>query len=290
MQMGVSQTLDVPGYNVVQILGSGARSTIWQIRDPGENRDYALKRVVKRDNSDDRFFEQVINEYRIGSRLDHPSIRKIYKIRKIRKWLKVREMHLIMEFCRGESLQGDRPESLHRTLRIFSRVAAALAYMNARGYVHADMKPSNIIVAGDGTVKIVDLGQACTIGTVKQRIQGTPDFIAPEQVNRQPLDARTDVFNFGASLYWTLTGQAIPTAMPKKGEVTLRHEMNVTPPEKINPNVTPPLSKLITDCIEFNQSRRPASMKETASRLDLIIRSLENQNRAGAKSRPASNA
>ncbi len=280
--MVTSKTLDIPGYEVVQLLGNGARSTIWKIRARREDEYYALKRVVKRDSSDARFFQQAINEHQIGSQLDHPVIRHIYKIRKIRKFFRVSEIQLIMEYCRGQSLQADRPESVVKTMRIFSRVAAALSYMNSRGFVHADMKPNNVIVADDETVKIVDLGQACPIGTVKQRIQGTPDFIAPEQVNRNPLDARTDVFNFGASLYWTLTGQAIPTAMPKRGEVTLKNEMKVVPPRKLNPRITPAIEKLIIDCIEFSPTRRPESMKEVASRVDLIVRSLENNKRPTA--------
>ena len=70
--------------------------------------------------------------------------------------------------------------------------------MNSRGYVHADTKPNNIIVSAKGTVKIIDLGQSCPLGTIKERIQGTPDFIAPEQVNRRPLARRVRPYVIGA--------------------------------------------------------------------------------------------
>ena len=71
-----------------------------------------------------------------------------------------------------------------------------------------------------GEVKVIDFGQSCRIGTVKERIQGTPDYIAPEQVARRPITSQTDVFNLGATLYWALTGQDIPTlyTVNKKGE------------------------------------------------------------------------
>jgi serine/threonine-protein kinase len=146
--------------------------------------------------------------------------------------------------------------------------------MNAAGWVHADLKPNNIVVDDGGTVKIIDLGQSCPIGKIKQRIQGTPDYIAPEQVQRQPLDARTDVYNLGATIYWVLTGKAIPTAMPKKGVATLKDDMSVVPPEKHNPLVPPALSKLVVDCIEVLPSRRPQNMNVVASRLDMVRRAL----------------
>lgn len=276
------RTLEVPGYQVMEFLGSGARSTIWRLRDRQSGSSYALKRVIKRGAKDAKFLEQAINEYEVGRDLDHDCIRRIYKLRRVKKWLSLREIHLLMEYCEGHTIQQRRPEDVREAVRVFIQVAKALAYMNARGYVHADMKPNNIMVADGEIVKIIDLGQSCPLGAVKQRIQGTPDFIAPEQVNRNPLDARTDVFNFGASLYWTLTGQAIPTAMPKRGEVTLKNEMKVVPPRKLNPRITPAIEKLIIDCIEFSPTRRPESMKEVASRVDLIVRSLENNKRPTA--------
>ena len=110
--------------------------------------------------------------------------------------------------------------------------------------------------------------------TVKQRIQGTPDFIAPEQVQRQPLDARTDAYNFAAALYWTLTGQPIPTILPREGAVTLKADMTYIPPEELNRAVPPALSKLIIDCIEVRPSRRPGSMREVAGRLSLILHTM----------------
>ena len=126
-------------------------------------------------------------------------------------------------------------------------------------------------------MKIIDMGQSCPVGTIKERIQGTPDFIAPEQVHRRPLDGRTDAFNLGAALYWTLTGRAIPTALPRRGAVTLVSEMAVMRPEELNDEVTQPLSKLVMDCIEPMPDKRPASMNEVVSRLGLIAHTLRKR-------------
>lgn len=273
--MSTVQTLEVPGYQVVEFLGSGARSTIWRVRDRSGSQEFALKRVVKRHVSDYRFLEQAINEYEVGSKLDHPVIRRIYRIRRLKRWLRLREVHLLMEFCEGKTVQSARPQSLPEVIRIFTQVGEAMAYMNSRGYVHADMKPNNIIVAPDGMVKIIDLGQSCPIGTVKQRIQGTPDYIAPEQVHRRPLDARTDVFNFAASLYWTLTGKAIPTLLPKKGGYQLMTDSSIVPPDALNPEVPASVGKLVTDCLKINPAHRPVAVTDVVARMNLIRHALK---------------
>jgi serine/threonine-protein kinase len=296
MMMSTIQTLEVPGYQVVQFLGSGAASTIWQVRDRGDNREFALKRVLRRHASDYRFLEQAINEYEVGSELDHPVVRRIYRIRRVKRWLRLVEVQLLMELCEGSTVQslftrgasqgnsGDPPSShaagyrlpwegppfIAEVVRIFLQVGDAMAYMNSRGIVHADMKPNNILVGPGGSVKIIDLGQSCPIGTVKQRIQGTPDYIAPEQVHRRPLDARTDVFNFGASLYWTLTGKAIPTFLPKKGGYQVLTDLSISPPESLNPAVPVSLGKLVIDCLKISSSQRPANMGDVVARMKLI--------------------
>ncbi len=266
----------MPGYQVVEFLGTGARSTIWRVRHRQTQEQFALKQVLRQPGDDSRYIGQALNEYEVGRHLDHPTIRRYLKVRKVRRWFSVHELHLVMELCEGTNCQSSRPTDLRRTVAIFHEVAAALAHMHARGYVHADMKPNNIMIDGRGKVKIIDLGQSCPIGTVKERIQGTPDFIAPEQVHRRPLDGRTDVFNFGAALYWVLTGQAIPTVLPKQSTgIQLVSEMAVTPPVEYRPEVPGALNKLVLDCIEMRPSHRPQAARELVGRLDMIAHTLD---------------
>ncbi|MCK4625415.1 MAG: serine/threonine protein kinase [Phycisphaerae bacterium] len=273
--------LRIQGYEVLEYLGSGARSTIWRLRDNKTGRFCALKRIVRQTGDDNRYFGQALNEFNVAANFDHPAIRKYHRVRKLRSFVKLREMRLFMELCPGSSCQSERPTDVVRTAKIFLAVAEALVHIHSRWFVHADIKPNNIIAADDGTVKIIDFGQSCPIGTVKERIQGTPDFIAPEQVYRRPLDGRTDVFNFGASLYWTLTGQAIPTTLPKKtSNVPMISDLRAKPPEELNDKVPTPLSRLVMDCIEPDPIRRPQSAKDVFVRLDLITHALNRKNHA----------
>ena len=276
-----SGALKVPGYKIIQLLGNGAGSTIWQIRHISTGQFYALKRVIKRERSDFRYIEQVEIEYANLLKLDHPNLRKVHNLKRIRRWLAVSEVQLMMEYCSGDTIQNARPQSIPKVIAIFNDVASVLEHMNSRGIIHADTKPNNILLTDDGGVKVIDLGQSCTVGTVKDRIQGSPDFIAPEQVHRQPLDARTDVFNFGASLYWTLTGRAIPTILPQTDTIRMKREHVLHPIAELNPNVPAALTKLVEDCIEPLPARRPESMKGVISRLGLVSLTLERKARDG---------
>ncbi len=264
-----SKKLNVPGFAVVKFLGNGARSTIWQLRQHQTGVMFALKRIVKTEANDERFFRQAVNEHDVAQNFDHPVIRKIHRLQRVRRLFRLKEIRMLMELCEGVTLQDNRPESVAEIIGIFLKVADGITHVHSRGFIHADLKPNNILVGTNGVVKIIDLGQSCPIGKIKDRVQGTPDYIAPEQVERRPLDVRTDVFNFGATMYWVLTGQAIPTVLPKRNGVMLKAAMVPTPAEQINPAVPMPLSKLVIECVELLPERRPQTIKAVASRLEL---------------------
>ena len=138
-----------------------------------------------------------------------------------------------------------------------------------------DIKPNNIIIADNGSIRIIDLGQSCRHGTVKPRIQGTPDYIAPEQVKRKPLGPTTDVFNLGATMYWALTGKHVPTLIPKQTDM-VDLVYNAGPegflsPHQIKPKIPVGVSNLIMDCVKSDPRERPANMNTLISRLDLLI-------------------
>jgi serine/threonine-protein kinase len=137
--------------------------------------------------------------------------------------------------------------------------------------VHCDLKPINIICTRSAQIKIIDFGQSCKIGTVKERIQGTPDYIAPEQVMRQPVTQQTDVFNLGATMYWTVTGRHIPTlyTVNKKGENSFLLDTRIDAPIDINPRTPQGLSNVIVESISTRASKRPSDMDAVLQRLEL---------------------
>jgi len=186
--------------------------------------------------------------------------------------VKVTEAFLVMELFDGTPLEIRPPSSIPDILDTFTQAAQGLKALHAAGWVHCDIKPNNILRSDSGHVKVIDFGQACKIGTVKERIQGTPDYIAPEQVARRPISIQTDVFNLGATLYWVLTGRNIPTlyTVNKKGVNSFVLHATIPNPSELNPRVPAALSRLTMDMVATQQSKRPADMDQVIQRLELV--------------------
>jgi serine/threonine-protein kinase len=267
--------LSVGDFTIIRRIGNGARSTIYLATDETDGTLVALKRLTYEKPEDHRVFEQTENEFKVAQRIDHPYVRKCYRLRKIRSMFRVREMLLSMEHFEGKTLEESTTLSLGDVLLVFRMVATGLNAMHTAGYIHCDMKPNNILINKSGAIKIIDLGQSCPIGTTKSRIQGTPDYIAPEQVKRRTLGPRTDVFNLGATMYWALTGKNVPTLIPKKIAAVGRYEPQKTyAPHELKKQIPIGVSKLVMDCVKQDSAERPGSMMEVISRLDLLIHSI----------------
>jgi eukaryotic-like serine/threonine-protein kinase len=273
-------------YEVLERLGEGARSVIYAVSDPVTKQIYALKHVVRAEPKDIRFIEQMQAEYEVSKNFTHPSLRRTYELKIIKTMLvKIAEAYLVMEMFDGHPLDERRkakPTSTADYLDIidtFVQAAGALKAMHDMGYAHCDIKPNNILKNDKGQVKVIDFGQSCKIGTVKERIQGTPDYIAPEQVDRLPISAQTDVFNLGATLYWALTEKNIPTryTVNKKGENSFLVDERIPTPQDLNPTVPTPLSALAMEMTASKAKKRPAGMEEVVRRLELVRHVLKKQ-------------
>ncbi|MBL0927204.1 MAG: serine/threonine protein kinase [Phycisphaerales bacterium] len=273
------------GFTVIAEVGRGAASTIYVVQDPSAKQIWALKHVALNTPKDQRFVDQAYAEYEVAQKVRNPLIRHIEKVIKSRELLSVKEVFLLMEYVDGVSVERHPPASLSQAVDVFRQTARALDHMHQCGYVHADMKPNNIVLTETGAVKIIDLGQACAVGTVKERIQGTPDYIAPEQVHRRAITPKTDIYNLGATMYWVLTQRHIPTAMPKGDSlVSSLDDQFIEKPQPVsllNPRVPAALGELIMHCVEVNPDLRPASMREVADRLDEVYRALSGPAPAG---------
>ena len=260
-------------YEVLERLGEGARSVIYAVSDPRTRQVYALKHVLRVDKKDDRFIEQMETEFEVSRHFTHPNLRRSFELKIVRNILmQPREAFLLMELVDGRPLDVRPPRDMVEIVDTFIQAAQGLKAMHSLGYAHCDIKPNNILRADQGKVKIIDFGQACKIGTVKERIQGTPDYIAPEQVARRPISVQTDVFNLGATIYWVVTGTNIPTlyTVNKKGDNSFLLDQTIQTPVDLNPAVPPGLSNLVMECISTRPAKRPADMDQITMRLELI--------------------
>lgn len=265
----------IEGYKVLDELGRGAASIIYLVQDPKSKQIYALKHVQKNTDKDQRFVDQAELEYKTSQSLDHPAFRKIPKMQKQGSFLSSKGIILLMELVDGVAADKAPPKTFADAVDVFQQVAEGLAHMHDKGFVHADMKPNNVVICEGNKVKVIDLGQSCKIGTVKERIQGTPDYIAPEQVHRRPITPQTDVYNLGATMYWMLTRQKVPTALATEDSLmgSLDDSMMEKPKPviELNPRVDGKLSDLIMECVEVDADDRPGSMHDVADRLNLIL-------------------
>lgn len=204
--------LSLPGFELLGKIGQGGMATVWKARQLSLDRLVAIKVLSPRLASDPADVERFHAECRSAAMLKHPGIVQVYDAM-VHKGLYC----LIMEYVAGESL-GSRIRRKKRmtedeVLFVLEHVAQALAYAwKTTGLIHCDIKPDNILIDSDGSIKITDLGLATTLGgmsliTQTEEIMGTPQYMSPEQISgAPPLDTRTDIYSMGATVYQMLTG------------------------------------------------------------------------------------
>ena len=146
MSTKLAQPRKIGTYNVLAKLGEGAASVLYAVQNPKTKQVSALKHVIKTDEKSQRFLDQVEQEYAIGSKLDHKTIRKLTKLIRHRKMFKITAVSMIMELVDAMTLDQQLPKNHAQAVVIFSQVARGLAHMHERGFVHADIKPNNVLI------------------------------------------------------------------------------------------------------------------------------------------------
>jgi eukaryotic-like serine/threonine-protein kinase len=247
-------------YSILGTLGKGAHSTILHVRRGADSREYALKLVPIDAPADDKFLDQAKHEFRVAQMLNHPNLIKIYCLDLKRNLLfKVKKAEVLIEHVNGKTLDAV-PVPLDQLVPVFAQVAAGLAHMHRRNVFHADLKPNNILYGKRGEVKIIDYGLAWIKGEPKDRVQGTPEYMAPETAKSKVISERTDIYNLGATMYRITTLKLPPSVMP--GTESLRigaktFTQMLTPVQELNKAVPTRLAELVHRCLSYDPERRP---------------------------------
>ncbi len=214
---GSMSELQIGKFQVVGTLGSGAHSKILHVRRAADGKNYALK-VVPIDGPDDqKFFDQAQHEFRVAQMLRHPNLIKVYALETVKDWLfRVRKVHILIEYVNGKTLDACPRIPLPMMVQVFERVADGMVHMHRRGVYHSDLKPNNILLSRAGDVKIIDFGLA-RLEERGQRIAfQVPEYIAPEQAKHKMVNERTDIYNFGATMYRMLTFRLPPSVLSEQ--------------------------------------------------------------------------
>jgi serine/threonine-protein kinase len=268
-------------YRIVGVIGAGGMGTVYQAMDTRLNRMVAIK------VSEARFNARFEREARAVAALNHPHICTLYD---------VGPNYLVMEYVDGRPLHGPMPVS--EALRLAIQMADALEAAHRKGIVHRDLKPGNVLVTKSG-VKVLDFGLAKmeepppgeeeSTRTVNPRteegtIVGTTAYMSPEQAEGKPVDARSDIFSFGAVLYEMLTGRRAFRGDTKLSVLSAILKEEPEPASSLRKEIPQELERIITRCLRKNPERRFQHMDE----LKVALEEVKEESDKGTAVTPAS--
>jgi serine/threonine protein kinase len=263
-------------FQVLGTLGTGAHSTILHVRRSADSTHYALKVVQISGPEENKFLDQAEHEVEVAQKLDHPNLVKIYGLEKVKDWLfRVRKSHTLIEYVNGKTLDTCPRLTIPRLVQVFKCVADGMVSMHRRQVCHGDLKPNNILLSRSGEVKIIDFGLARIKGEAVSRIQGTPEYMAPEQIKHSLINERTDIYNFGGAMYRLVTWRLPP---PVVSEEDNGHPLDAKtwarvykPVEELQPKTPPVLAELINRSLSYDAMKRPERMSEIQNTLDRLV-------------------
>ena len=258
----------IDDYRILEEIGGGSAASVYKAVQISLDRIVALKVLHSHLASDSGYLRRFYREAESVANLTHPNIVQIYDIGR-----KGEIYYLAMEYCSGTTL-GQMLTERHKldlasVDTIATQIAQTLSYIHEHGFVHRDIKPSNIIVGENGQVKITDLGIARAVEgtgiTVSGIIVGTPEYMSPEQVKGEKVNASTDIYSLGIVIYEMLTGE-LPFKAENPVALARQHIYEPPPPmHSLGLKIYPGIENVIFKAIAKSLEKRYRSCREFLS-------------------------
>jgi serine/threonine-protein kinase len=270
-------------YQILEKLGAGGMGEVYKARDTRLNRFVAMKVLPAGMASDEERRRRFVHEAQAASALNHPNIITIYDI--------VDDgdtQFMVVEFVVGRTLLELVPKEglrIPQAIQYAAQMADALAAAHAAGIIHRDLKPANVMVTGSGLVKLLDFGLAKVVQgatedldgatasitmsplTMEGTVMGTVNYMSPEQAEGRRLDARSDIFSFGAVLYEMLTGRTAFRGVNTIATLTAVLRDDIQPIAQVKPETPPELVRIVDTCLKKDPAQRYQSMPDVQAAL-----------------------
>jgi serine/threonine protein kinase len=266
----------IPGYKIVGKLGAGAMAVVYKARQLSLNRMVAIKILPKRFTENPEYVERFYKEGQAAGKLNHPNIVQAIDVGEAGGY-----HYFVMEYVEGKTIADDLSAGKifaeSEALEIIIQVANALAHAHARSLIHRDVKPKNIMINNNGTVKLADMGLARATTDIEAaqseagKAYGTPYYIAPEQIRGKiDIDGRADIYGLGATLYHMLTGR-VPFMAEDSADVMRKHlKEKLIPPDHINTLLSAGVSEVIEIMMAKKKEDRYNDIEELLTDLNAL--------------------
>ena len=276
-QLEERKTQQIPGYTLIAKVGKGAMATVYKARQISLDRIVAVKVLPKKMSDNKEFVDRFYKEGKAAAKLGHSNMVQAIDVGSTPDGFH----YFVMEFLEGQSLYDLMVEgkvfSEAESLDVGIQMADALAHAHARGLIHRDVKPKNIVLTPEGVAKLTDLGLARAVDDKEAaeseagKAYGTPYYISPEQIRGEvDIDFRADVYSLGATLYHLLTGRP-----PFEGEtpsaVMHKHlKQSLLPVDHVNTALTAGVGEIIDVSMAKKREERYASTEDMLEDLRLV--------------------
>lgn len=254
-------------YQINGFIGEGGMSRVWRALDQNTGKNVAVKVLREEYSEDESFIRRFDREAQAASRMSHPNIVNLLDVGVEEDGTR----YLVMEYVQGKTLKrfiqesgALRPEI---AAQIIIRVLAALQHAHQNGVVHRDIKPQNILIDKEGTVKVADFGiarmaNAQTVNQTDESVMGSVYYFSPEQARGAAVDARSDIYSVGVVFYEMLTGK-VPFTGDTPVAIAMQHLQTAPiPPAEVNPSVSSALDFVVLHAMEKKPRRRYQSAEE----------------------------